>query len=305
LLTVTNGVHGSSSDDFKARTNDILQELSKLLEDAADNRDYPQVKVAKEEDDGIPNDVAQEDKASKKCGNLDGDAKCSAAYLGGKCGNPSVAERCERACFKCCTDFNPTTCANLKRLKLCFSKKWKDRMRNLCPKTCGYCGGKMPAPPPCVSSKYGCCWDKKTFASGPIGSGTENCPACRDLNSKEFCSRFQSDCYEMNLVKGKQMRNFCPKTCKLCGVGAVCRDHPRVKYMCPQYKAEGLCETNSQTMSFYCEKTCEFCKCYDNPAVNCAYLKKAQACENKDNMARMKVLCPATCGFCTATKKTK
>ncbi len=34
----------------------------------------------------------------------------------------------------------------------------------------------MPAPPPCVSSKYGCCWDKKTFASGPIGSGTENCP---------------------------------------------------------------------------------------------------------------------------------
>merc|ERR1712243_156899 len=70
-----------------------------------------------------------------------------------------------------------------------------------------------------------------------------------------------------------------------------------------QYKAEVLCETNSQTMSFYCEKTCEFCKCYDNPAVKYDYLKKAKACENKDNMARMKLLCPSTCDSAQLPRK--
>ena len=32
------------------------------------------------------------------------------------------------------------------------------------------------APPPCVSTTYGCCWDKSTPASAPIGSGIEKCP---------------------------------------------------------------------------------------------------------------------------------
>ena len=32
------------------------------------------------------------------------------------------------------------------------------------------------APPLCVSTTFGCCWDKSTPASAPIGSGSEKCP---------------------------------------------------------------------------------------------------------------------------------
>ncbi|XP_065068394.1 uncharacterized protein LOC135693756 isoform X2 [Rhopilema esculentum] len=210
------------------------------------------------------------------------------------CTTPAIRKFCPRTCLVCCADFSESFCK--KRKRACHVKFAKERMRHYCPKTCEYCG-KAPAPPPCLSTQFGCCWDKSTPASAPIGSGRENCPPCKDKQSESFCNMFKGDCtdYHPERIKGRQIRSFCPKTCRMCGKHPQCVDHPKQQYNCPQFKADGLCKANEKHMRLWCPKTCGFCKpCNDNPAVNCAYLNKRRAC----TLERVRVLCPYTCDAC-------
>eukprot|EP00795_Rhopilema_esculentum_P010569 gene10569-19301_t len=159
-------------------------------------------------------------------------------------------------------DFSESFCK--KRKRACHVKFAKERMRHYCPKTCEYCG-KAPAPPPCLSTQFGCCWDKSTPASAPIGSGRENCPPCKDKQSESFCNMFKGDCtdYHPERIKGRQIRSFCPKTCRMCGKHPQCVDHPKQQYNCPQFKADGLCKANEKHMRLWCPKTCGFCKPFE------------------------------------------
>nr|QNH72532.1 toxin candidate TRINITY_DN31621_c1_g1_i2 [Pachycerianthus maua] len=87
------------------------------------------------------------------------------------------------------------------------------QIRDNCKKTCEVpC--RAPAPPACASSKFGCCWDLETEATG---KNQEGCPACKDARS--FCMFFKSSCEE-GQRSYKYMKTHCPETCGYCDLGA-------------------------------------------------------------------------------------
>eukprot|EP00112_Aurelia_sp_Birch-Aquarium-sp1_P004759 Seg1540.1 transcript_id=Seg1540.1/GoldUCD/mRNA.D3Y31 product="hypothetical protein" protein_id=Seg1540.1/GoldUCD/D3Y31 len=235
-----------------------------------------------------------------KCKNLDSDEKCNKAMRAGDCKYKATRDVCNQSCMVCCADLSSSSWCK-SRKKLCRHKRFSSTMRNYCPKTCGHCGRASAAMPKCVRSKYGCCWDRSTTAAAPIGSGKENCPACKDRKINRFCNQFTEACtnYNPDLKKGAQIRFFCPKTCRLCGEKPRCMDDSYMHFFCQQYKYDGTCKKNPSTMKYYCNRTCGFCKpCNDHPdvAARCPFLKKHRAC--KQNADKMKKLCSLTCGFC-------
>jgi len=119
-------------------------------------------------------------------------------------------------------------------------------------------------PPPCVNTAFGCCWDKSTPASAPIGSGSEKCPECMNKKPSLFCHRFEHFCTDFNPdhSAGREIRSLCPETCGVCGPNAICRDDEAQKENCPLYKAAGDCESNKNGMRYWCPKTCGFCKSF-------------------------------------------
>jgi len=194
------------------------------------------------------------------CKNAKTESHCLEAFKNERCLDEDVRTDCPRTCMKCCADIDSNLCKE--RRRYCHKTgSVLTRMRHLCPKTCGYCG-KGHAPPPCMSSVFGCCWDKSTPASASIGSGRENCPACVDKRSSRLCNRFQRFCEDFNPDRkiGRQMRSLCPKTCRVCGPKARCMDDPAQKENCPRYKRTGDCKTNENGMRYWCPKTCGFCK---------------------------------------------
>lgn len=226
---------------------------------------------------------------------------CLKKYLEKGCMDKDVRRDCPRTCLECCADIDSRLCKSLR--KYCHVKGFnKKRLRHLCPKTCGYCG-KGLAPPPCLSTTYGCCWDKSTPASAPIGSGRENCPRCKDKKSPLLCYRFHGFCTDFNPdhIIGRDIRSLCPRTCGVCGPHAVCKDHPFQEESCPRYKRQGNCKSNENRMRYYCSKTCGFCKpkaCVDRPPRkgSCHSYKKIGGC--KKYIKHMRLWCPRTCGFC-------
>ncbi|XP_058964018.2 uncharacterized protein [Pocillopora verrucosa] len=107
-------------------------------------------------------------------------------------------------------------CKNLLRnyrLKGIEGCKWKS-VKSICALTCNSCVVK----PKCAleTSKYGCCWDKKTEAKGFYGEG---CPECTDRYPK-YCQR------RMSILSTKRAcdergKAFCPKSCGVCRLHAL------------------------------------------------------------------------------------
>lgn len=94
----------------------------------------------------------------------------------------------------------------------------------MCPKSCGVCEHKAAAaqaPPECLYSHYGCCWDL-TSAQGPVGEG---CVACRDRHGfKRLCKLWSHYCkdeaykyVQKNVID--EYRETCPMTCGKCRIG--------------------------------------------------------------------------------------
>ncbi|XP_032239196.1 uncharacterized protein LOC116619011 isoform X2 [Nematostella vectensis] len=93
--------------------------------------------------------------------------------------------------------------------KLGYCQFAKHIMKRFCRKTCGFC--KAPAPLKCHSSKYGCCWDKRTEALGPNGKG---CPYCYDVYPHS-CGQFDDYCHKRGR-NGRFIRYHCFKRCGAC-----------------------------------------------------------------------------------------
>ncbi|XP_065068653.1 uncharacterized protein LOC135693971 [Rhopilema esculentum] len=229
-----------------------------------------------------------------KCEDKKPSSYCFRAVKNGSCRYKHIRKGCQRSCLVCCADL---TAACKSRKFLCFHSYLKMKLRYFCPETCEYCG-KAFAPPPCLDSKYGCCWDKSTPALSPIGSGEDSCPPCQDKQSSAFCNHFKIDCFDFHPahIKGKQIRGFCPETCRVCGDKQLCMDDRRQAHLCPQYKDEGLCTKNTKLMKLWCPYTCKFCKPCTDKSSNCKYLKKHHACKRLSK--QMQFLCPYTCNFC-------
>jgi len=238
---------------------------------------------------------------------------------------------CARSCGFCCDDDKTLVgvkkCESFKKMKLCEKENYQDRLRIFCPRTCGFCG-KAAAEPPCVRSTYGCCWDGDT-ATHHVGTFDDGCKECKDFYDSQFCHKFIMDCNNEWSLAGQQIRTLCPKTCGRCGPHKICRDDPKMSHTCAELKADGACVSNFHVMKFNCPMTCHICKkstidcahttygCCDDgqtiakganregciectdivsPSYDCVHLKKHHACTSHKD--RMKVLCPATCGFC-------
>jgi len=245
--------------DFTAKDDaELLDELEfeaeieKVLHNGKSQDKDDQLKLEGELDRAIQEDKAVSCKDFRK--------DCFNKYLAKGCLDKDIRKGCPRTCMTCCADVESKFC-KARKLHCHRPGLIRQQLRYYCPKTCGYCG-KGRAPPPCINSVFGCCWDKSTPASAPIGSGRENCPACKDKRSSLFCSRFKHFCADFTLDRraGRQIRSFCPKTCRVCGPNAMCRDDEVQKENCPFYKAAGDCEANKNGMRYWCPKTCGFCK---------------------------------------------
>lgn len=89
----------------------------------------------------------------------------------------------------------------------------KRSMQRICPKACNFCAVQA-AKPACHYSKHGCCLDNKTTCLDNNYKGCPKYPLCED-SSELFCKRFVAVC---GAQKHKSsMKNYCPKTCALCG----------------------------------------------------------------------------------------
>jgi len=185
-----------------------------------------------------------------------------------------------------CVDVR-TDCGLLKAY--CVSHK--NKLKDLCEKTCGFCAPCVdtidpkvckvlsdyrkcrdteqmermtklcpqtcgfcasPAPPKCSSTKHGCCWDKVTTKN----KDGKNCPACTDT-FKNVCKTFKADCVSF-YKPGDFMRRMCPKQCNLCN--GTCVDDKEKIRMCPFWQKQlGWCTKKETMMKHYCPVTCKFC----------------------------------------------
>eukprot|EP00112_Aurelia_sp_Birch-Aquarium-sp1_P011006 Seg2324.4 transcript_id=Seg2324.4/GoldUCD/mRNA.D3Y31 product="hypothetical protein" protein_id=Seg2324.4/GoldUCD/D3Y31 len=252
-------------------------------------------------------DDIEKEAGKGKCRNKKSRNYCLKAAMKGQCKHKKIREECNQACLVCCADFafhsTQLKICSQDRLSLCNLDGTKKFMRFYCPKSCGHCG-KAIEPPSCVSSKYGCCLDRKTAASAPVGSQDDGCPECKDKLRNGFCSLFAVECNAINLPKRKQMQKYCPKTCRVCkgpdGKPPRCMDEPKYEFFCPQYKDQGFCKTDQKRMKFLCNKTCKFCNFlndHQDAAPRCSFLEDHGACQKYPK--EMEKLCPFTCIFTT------
>nr|QNH72531.1 toxin candidate TRINITY_DN31244_c0_g1_i1 [Pachycerianthus maua] len=103
-------------------------------------------------------------------------------------------------------------CTFFLKLRFCEHEDYKERMKDVCAKTCGLC--PAPAQPiirTCESSKFGCCWDNSD-ATGP-GQG-EGCPDCVN-DHPHLCQQFRANCNDMTDT-GIWLRKKCPAKCRIC-----------------------------------------------------------------------------------------
>jgi len=307
--------------DFDVSINELfnlLKESNLKQDDAFKSLSSVQDEPIKRENEG-------------KCFDKKGIKYCYKKAFNNEChDNPEMERDCARSCRFCCDDDKTVgveKCKSFKKMGLCSEGDFQDRLRIFCPRTCEFCG-RVPAEPPCVTSKYGCCWDGGV-AQDHVGTASDGCTPCQDYYSADFCNKFKHDCNNSWSVAGEQMRTLCPKTCGKCGPHKVCRDDPRMTDSCASLARKGSCTSNFHVMKFSCAKSCELCHkstidckdttygcCEDGKTIakgyfkegckecsdiksdqfDCEFLKLHHACLNHKD--RMKVLCPATCGYC-------
>ncbi|XP_066918517.1 papilin-like [Clytia hemisphaerica] len=252
-----------------------------------------------------------------------------------------MKKRCRRTCQFCCADSSSASvCKTLSKFsqrvreRTCHSEKFYSILKKSCPKTCEYCG-KAPSEPPCVRSKYGCCWEG-TIAKDHVGTSRDGCPECKDRSGKEFCSQFRVHCNDKFSKSGRQIRQLCPRTCRRCGPHQICRDEPTLLDSCLQMKHDTdsfgskPCLDNFHVMKFNCPKTCKICKvstiecrqtefgccpdgttiakdffmnsckeCNDSPdkkTYRCGFWAQHKVCKTHEDFMRKH--CGGTCKFC-------
>jgi len=131
----------------------------------------------------------------------------------------------------------------------------KDRMKEMCKETCGYCPKKAFAFINCHTTKYGCCADGVNAKNDPLGT-----QCCVD-NIPELCQGEGNvnDCNSIEFV-GNWMRKYCKKTCQICTQEKPrCEDDPEQQMFCPSWKEDGLCQTVPDLMKKHCKKSCGLC----------------------------------------------
>lgn len=131
----------------------------------------------------------------------------------------------------------------------------KDRMREMCRETCGFCPKKAYAFIDCHKTKYGCCADGVHAKNDPLGT-----QCCVD-KIPELCEGEGNvnDCNSIEFV-GNWMRKYCKKTCQICTAEAPrCEDDPEQHMFCPSWKEDGLCQTVPDLMMKHCRKSCGLC----------------------------------------------
>lgn len=157
-------------------------------------------------------------------------------------------------------------CPVWKKLGACKYRSW---MRKYCAKTCDICSPPappIPVLPACARGNYGCCWDNKTMAKGPVDDLiASQCPPCLDMQRKEFCVEWSDKCNSKVKGQGDVMRVRCATTCGTpCKYNLnihkpKCQDDDAYKTDCVQWFTEGKCVTDIATMRVLCPYSCGFC----------------------------------------------
>ncbi|XP_066913406.1 uncharacterized protein [Clytia hemisphaerica] len=163
-----------------------------------------------------------------------------------------MRERCPftcGACMKCLPDKWPAKyCKRIVKLAMCNVDRFKDRIRENCFDSCGFC--RANAPPACSFDPEGCCWDGKRFAK----DGCRNCADNKQI--KNICERLKMECTN-KYSPGKYMKEHCPVTCGFCNPKKECHDTFRFRKECKTWAAKGECEVGA-TKSI-CPRSCNAC----------------------------------------------
>ena len=101
-------------------------------------------------------------------------------------------------------------CPLWKKAGACRFRSW---MRKYCARTCDICtppAPPIPVLPPCARTKYGCCWDNRTVARGPVEDIVHSqCAPCMDRQSLKFCVGWSDKCNSTIIGQGDVMRERC------------------------------------------------------------------------------------------------
>ncbi|XP_078361267.1 uncharacterized protein LOC144645565 isoform X1 [Oculina patagonica] len=193
-------------------------------------------------------------------------------------------------------------------------------MRQMCKETCNYC--EPPSPEVCYNgnhekSKYGCCWDGITAATGPDGQG---CPACENKKTRRFCSMMRDLCFTRN--NHKLLRLNCPETCGYCkkaphpcdddsgNCQSECYD-VLPQELCERRKWAGYCSLEGwkDYLQKNCARTCRYCganQCRDITLTRVCYVWRGRnRCEKAGATWKrfMTDNCKLTCGFCSVDRR--
>lgn len=157
--------------------------------------------------------------------------------------------------------FHQAECIDMYETQKCkilrdeFDMCGKDRMKEMCRETCGFCPKKAYMYIDCHKTKFGCCADSVHAKNDPLGS-----QCCVD-KIPELCEGEGNvnDCNSIEFV-GNWMRKYCKKTCQICTIEAPrCEDDPEQHVFCPSWKEDGLCQTVPDLMMKHCRASCGLC----------------------------------------------
>ncbi|KAL9980159.1 hypothetical protein ACROYT_G008708 [Oculina patagonica] len=169
--------------------------------------------------------------------------------------------------------------------------KWES-MKNNCAQTCKQCVPKPKCATP--ASRYGCCWDKKTEATGYYGEG---CPECKDRNPS-YCRRRISK-YSKARACNVQGKKYCPKSCDVCQERAAAQAVPDCVY-----SPYGCCWDLTAAQGPNGEGCRECRNLYTNLCIYWSDFCESDALRyGKRTVEMYRVSCPVTCKKCQPGQK--
>lgn len=154
--------------------------------------------------------------------------------------------------LECINRLDTRSCDYLMRLGACNTRPRS--MKDHCSRSCGFC-----VDPPCHLSRYGCCFDGKTLATGPHMQGCIE--DCKDTYAKSVCRILKKSgkCY----TPGSRIKRQCAVTCGYCR--PCIDDEP---YTCSLALTNNRCSTRDGGFLDICRSTCKMCgkndPCHDH-----------------------------------------
>ncbi|XP_065055213.1 uncharacterized protein LOC135683789 isoform X2 [Rhopilema esculentum] len=177
-----------------------------------------------------------------------------------------------------CNDNGEANCGYFVKWNLC--KVYKQFLRRKCRKSCGMCGHEN-----CAYSLYGCCWDRKTPATGPNGIG---CPRnCHNRLGTHRCTllKILGGCYRFQEL----MFDKCYGVCFCDWENTFTTDCPESKYGCCW---DGFSPADEN------QETCPICRDY-LPKRICEEFRTLCGAYGYLSGWQMRKACAETCGICT------